>query len=184
MHLLLHCDIAQYLKIAAKWDFFNDFQTLSYCLKITRNVSFDWLFFDIFCQLLSSLRSHNCKMRLFLWFSNTVHCVLDAILCSKVVFRPQSKYLAWCLSKVQKVEGNFKDFNVVNIGKTSKDYEEKQICFDHLLPCLLFHVNHFSLQLRILSVQLKMKITSISSSVKQLSNTSIVERYASSTPTF
>ena len=97
---------------------------------------------------------------------------------------PQSKYLAWCLSKVQKVEGNFKDFNVVNIGKTSKDYEEKQICFDHLLPCLLFHVNHFSLQLRILSVQLRMKITSISSSVKQLSNTSIVERYASSTPTF
>ena len=114
-----------------------------------------------------------------------MHCVLDAILCSKVVFRPQSKYLAWCLSKVQKVEGNFKDFNVVNIGKTSKDYEEKQICFDHLLPCLLlFHVNHFSLQLRILSVQLRMKITSISSSVKQLSNTSIVERYASSTPTF
>ena len=80
-------------------------------------------------------------MRLFCDFQT----LWNAILCSKVVFRPQSKYLAWCLSRVQKVEGNFKDFNVVNIGKTSKDYEEKQICFDHLLPCLLFHVNHFSL---------------------------------------
>ena len=43
-----------------------------------------------------------------------------------------------------------------------------------LLSCKSFF---FSLQLRILSVQLKMKITSTSSSVKQLSNTSIVERY-------